>query len=138
MIPFGLDKLSHFQEKENSEQFLYSEQLMDLRIENGLDVYQMTSRTMLLDVDTYIKMESVDTTIPLDDYKQAIRNFHKTTAYIKSDAFKKKPKGIILSDYFDIDEITFKDLDIFKEVLNYTNNINNDNIGNSGSYDDKE
>lgn len=138
MMPSGLDKLPHFQEKVNSEQFPYSEQLIDLRIENGLDVYQMTARTMLLDVDTYIKMESVDTTISLDDYKQAIRNFHKTTAYIKSDSFKKKPKGIILSDYFDIDEITFKDLDIFKEVLNHTNNINNDNIGNSGSYDDKE
>lgn len=138
MIPSGLDKLPHFQEKVNSEQFPYSEQLIDLRIENGLDVYQMTARTMLLDVDTYIKMESVDTTISLDDYKQAIRNFHKTNAYIKSDSFKKKPKGIILSDYFDIDEITFKDLDIFKEVLNYTNNINNDNTGNSGSCDDKE
>lgn len=120
----GLSEFPLIEEKVNSPQYSYAEILMDLRIENDLDIYQMTARTMLLDVDTYTKMENIALDVSIKDYKQAIRNFHKSTAYLNCDEYKNKPKGIILSEHFDVNEITFKHLDLFEEVLDFVDNGN--------------
>lgn len=55
----------------NSEQYKYSEQLLDLRYDNGLSLQDMIHMTELTKHE-YLSLECSDMTIDVDEYKEAI------------------------------------------------------------------
>lgn len=55
----------------NSEQYKYSEELLDLRYDNGLSLQDMIHITELTKHE-YLSLECSDMTIDVDEYKEAI------------------------------------------------------------------
>ena len=55
----------------NSEQYKYSEELLDLRYDNGLSLQDMVHMTELTKHE-YLSLECSDITIDIDEYKEAI------------------------------------------------------------------
>ena len=55
----------------NSEQYKYSEELLDLRYDNGLSLQDMVHITGLTKHE-YLSLECSDMTIDVDEYKEAI------------------------------------------------------------------
>ena len=55
----------------NSEQYKYSEELLDLRYDNGLSLQDMIHITGLTKHE-YLSLECSDMTIDVDEYKEAI------------------------------------------------------------------
>ena len=55
----------------NSEQYKYSEELLDLRYDNGLSLQDMIHMTELTKHE-YLSLECSDMTIDVDEYKEAI------------------------------------------------------------------
>ena len=55
----------------NSEQYKYSEELLDLRYDNGLSLQDMIHMTELTK-NEYLSLECSDITIDVDEYKKAI------------------------------------------------------------------
>ena len=55
----------------NSEQYKYSEELLDLRYDNGLSLQDMVHITELTKHE-YLSLECSDITIDVDEYKEAI------------------------------------------------------------------
>lgn len=55
----------------NSEQYKYSEELLDLRYDNGLSLQDMVHMTELTKHE-YLSLECSDITIDVDEYKEAI------------------------------------------------------------------
>ena len=55
----------------NSEQYKYSEELLDLRYDNGLSLQDMVHMTELTKHE-YLSLECSDITIDIDEYKKAI------------------------------------------------------------------
>lgn len=55
----------------DSEQYKYSEELLDLRYDNGLSLQDMVHMTELTKHE-YLSLECSDITIDVDEYKEAI------------------------------------------------------------------
>ena len=55
----------------NSEQYKYSEELLDLRYDNGLSLQDMIHMTELTK-NEYLSLECSDITIDVDEYKKAM------------------------------------------------------------------
>lgn len=67
----------------NSEQYKYSEKILDLRYENGLSLEDMVKITGLTKYE-YVSLECSDITVDVSVYKSAIKNIVKKINDVKN------------------------------------------------------
>ncbi|MBA5746596.1 hypothetical protein ACUW9Z_000873 [Aerococcus sp. 150760007-1] len=67
----------------NSEQYKYSEKILDLRYENGLSLEDMVKITELTKYE-YVSLECSDIAVDVSVYKSAIKNIVKKINDVKN------------------------------------------------------
>lgn len=68
----------------NSEQFKYSEKILDLRYDNGLSLHDMVNISGLTKSE-YLRLEACDITIGVEEYMSVITEVEKYLENIKGD-----------------------------------------------------